>query len=286
MDAMLLEGTVRPLTGYLLCYIPLATVIIGLITLFVLTDRHASRPYLRYNPFVAANSTDQEIAARAPAVGETPAGPLSGAAGPGETVVSLGEHGATVAVPKETVPPPVAPDRPASMAGAPPADLPKDLGRVTGIDLPDVDQSPPALKQPPGDVAPPSAGEMVGSPAAPAAPAAYANVAQGIAITYIESNPAGSDLEGEYVRIANNTSSAINMTGWTLRDEGRKHSFTLPSFMIAPGAVVQIWTKGGQNDATNLYWGQRGAVWNNTGDTAILLDAEGKQVSRFSYKGK
>lgn len=295
MDAILLEGTVRPLTGYLLCYIPLATVIIGLITLFVLTDRHASRPYLRYNPFIAAGSTDKEIAARAPAVGETPAGPLSGAAAAGETTVFLGERGATTTVPKEAVPPPVAPDRPASMAGAPPADVPKDLGRVTGIDLPNVDQRAPALKQPPKNVAPPSAAEIAGSPAAPAAganvpvppvaPAASANVAQGLAITYIEVNPAGNALAGEYVRITNTTNSGINMNSWTLRDEGRKHSFTFPSFMIAPGAVVQIWTKGGQNDATNLYWGQRGAVWNNTGDTAILLDANGKEVSRFSYKG-
>jgi hypothetical protein len=282
MHAMLLEGTVRPLTGYLLCYIPLATVIIGLITLFVLTDRHASRPYLRYNPFVAAGSTDQELATRPPAVGETPAGPLSGAASAGETMVSLGEHGATVAVPKQAVPPPAAPDRAPALSGEPPADVPKDLGRVTGIDLPDVDQSPPALKQPPTNVAPPSAAEM----AAPAAPALDAGVTKGIGITYIEFNPAGSDLEGEYVRIANSTDSAINMTGWTLRDAWGKHSFSFPAFMLAPGAVVQIWTKSGQNDTAHLYWGQPGAVWNNTGDTAILLDARGNEVARFSYQGK
>lgn len=274
---ILLQETVRPLTGYLLCYIPLATVIIGLITLFVLTDRHAARPYLRYNPFVAAGSTDQELDARAPAVGETPAGSLSGAASAGETVVSLGAHGATVAVPKEAVPPPAAPSRAPALSGEPPADVPKDLGRVTGIDLPDVDQSPQALKQPPANVAPPSAAEMA------AAPAAGAQATQSLAITGIDFNPAGGNLEGENVRIANNTNSAINMAGWTLRDEANRHSFSFPSFMLAPGAAVQLWTKSGQNDATNLYWGQRGAVWNNTGDTAILLDADGNEVARFSY---
>jgi hypothetical protein len=47
-----------------------------------------------------------------------------------------------------------------------------------------------------------------------------------------------------------------------------------------------LWSKSGANDPANLYWGQPRAVWNNTGDTAILLDASGNEVSRFSYTGK
>ena len=100
MYADLLEGTARPVTGFLLCYVPLATIILGLITLFVWTDRHASRPYLRFNPFVAPTATEQKLAARPPAVGETPAGPLSSTAATGETSVFLGEHGATTTVPE------------------------------------------------------------------------------------------------------------------------------------------------------------------------------------------
>ena len=82
MHLVLLQGTGPvPITGYLICYVPLAAIVLGLITLFVFTDRHASRPYLRFNPFVAATKTSAEIAARPPAVGETPAGPLGAPAG-------------------------------------------------------------------------------------------------------------------------------------------------------------------------------------------------------------
>lgn len=268
MDAILLQGAVRPLTGYLLCYVPLATIVLGLIAFFIWTDRHASRPYLRYNPFVAAGGGQRQ----APAIGETPAGPLGSKAGPGETAVFLGQHGATTTVPKEAVPPPAAPDRPATFAGAPPANTPKDLGRVQGVDLPGVDQRPKAPPTPPKAVAPPSAAEM------PAAPA--------VAITSIEFNPAGRDIDGEYVRIENNTAAPIDLSGWTLRDLGRKHSYTFRSFILAPGGVVQLWSKSGADDAANLYWGNSAAIWNNTGDTAILSDAAGNEVARFSYTGK
>jgi hypothetical protein len=47
-----------------------------------------------------------------------------------------------------------------------------------------------------------------------------------------------------------------------------------------------LWTKAGTNEAGNLYWGNRAAIWNNTGDTAVLRDAAGTEISRFSYTGK
>lgn len=39
-----------PLSGYLVCFIPLALVILGFIASAVVTDRHARRAYLRYQP--------------------------------------------------------------------------------------------------------------------------------------------------------------------------------------------------------------------------------------------
>jgi len=264
MDAILLEGTVRPATGFLLCYVPLATIILGLITFFVWTDRHASRPYLRFNPFVAAGASEQELAARPPAVGETPAGPLSSTAAAGETSVFLGEHGATTTVPKDAVPPPAAPNRPAAFSGAPPAGTPKDLGRVEGVKLPGVDQRP----------------------SAPPAPAASAQAAKGVAIKHIEFDPPGRDIDGEFVRIENSSAGAINLGGWVLRDEGGKHSYTFPVFTLPAGRAVLLWSKRGTDDSANLYWGNASAIWNNTGDTAILLDATGNEVTRFSYQGK
>ncbi len=107
----------------------------------------------------------------------------------------------------------------------------------------------------------------------------------GLTISHIEYNPEGSDVEGEYVLLSNGGESAIELTGWTLRDDDAKHTFTFPTFTLAPGAEVKIWTKEGKNTKANLYWGSKSAIWNNTGDTAVLSDAEGNEVARLSYEG-
>ncbi|HNP73194.1 MAG TPA: hypothetical protein PLO33_12225 [Kouleothrix sp.] len=39
-----------PISGYLICIIPLAAIVLGLIVFFVWTDRDAARPYLRRKP--------------------------------------------------------------------------------------------------------------------------------------------------------------------------------------------------------------------------------------------
>jgi hypothetical protein len=116
--------------------------------------------------------------------------------------------------------------------------------------------------------------------------AASPAVAIGVTIDYIEFDPPGDDLQGEFVRFRNSGTSTMNMTGWTLRDEGAKHMFVFPAFSLAPGADVQLWTKSGTNDAKNLYWNSRRPVWNNTGDTAVLSNATGVEVARYSYEGK
>lgn len=107
----------------------------------------------------------------------------------------------------------------------------------------------------------------------------------GLTISYIEFNPEGRDVEGEFVRIGNGGKAPIELTGWTLRDGESRHTYTFPAFTLAPGAEVQLWTKAGADDAASLYWGQRAAVWNNDGDTAVLADAEGTEVTSYSYKG-
>lgn len=107
----------------------------------------------------------------------------------------------------------------------------------------------------------------------------------GLTIGHIEFDPPGSDVEGEYVRIVNGTSDAVDLTGWVLRDADAKHTFTFPAFTLEAGAEVRIWTKSGDDDAANLYWGNNRPIWNNTGDTGVLLDAEGNEITRYSYEG-
>ncbi|MGQ9613151.1 lamin tail domain-containing protein, partial [Chloroflexus sp.] len=104
-----------------------------------------------------------------------------------------------------------------------------------------------------------------------------------VSVAYIEYDPPGSDLEGEFVVITNASHEPVDLTDWTLVDEGNKHTYTFPAFTLAGGAEVKLWTKSGIDDATNLCWGARRPIWNNTGDSAVLRDANGNLVSRYTY---
>jgi phosphatidylserine/phosphatidylglycerophosphate/cardiolipin synthase-like enzyme len=103
-----------------------------------------------------------------------------------------------------------------------------------------------------------------------------------VRITFIEYNPPGDDVQGEYVSLQNFGGSSAAIADWTLRDEGN-HVFTFPSFTLAPGGTLRVWTRAGTNDAGNLYWGSGSAIWNNTGDCAYLRDAQGQGVSQYCY---
>ncbi len=89
--------------------------------------------------------------------------------------------------------------------------------------------------------------------------------------------------EGEYVDIRNYDSSPILMTGWRLEDAaGNGYNFP-DGFVIGLDATVRIHICDGADNATNLYWGRCSAVWNNSGDTARLIDSIGTVVHQYSY---
>jgi large subunit ribosomal protein L20 len=143
--------------------------------------------------------------------------------------------------------------------------------------------APAAVTSAPVAVAAPVA-TLVDSAERPAAPGATS--ASGLTIAHIEYNPAGSDVAGEYVRITNGTDGALDLTGYTLRDWANRHSYTFPAFSLEAGAEVSVWTRNGEDDAANLHWGSRSAIWNNEGDTAVLSDAAGNEVASFTYVGE
>jgi hypothetical protein len=73
------------------------------------------------------------------------------------------------------------------------------------------------------------------------------------------------------------------MESWTLRD-AKNHVFRFPAFSLSAGSGVKVWTKAG-NDAENLFWGRRAALWNNEGDTAVLRDENGVDIATYTYSG-
>lgn len=94
-------------------------------------------------------------------------------------------------------------------------------------------------------------------------------------------NSPGSDtgtnlsLNGEYVVISNSSSTAsYTLTGYTVSDRSG-HVYRFRTFVLKPRASVTLHTGIGRNTGTNLYWGSRAYIWNNTGDTAYLKNSAG-----------
>ena len=62
-------------------------------------------------------------------------------------------------------------------------------------------------------------------------------------------------------------------------------TFTFPPFTLDAMSTVRVWVKNGTNSATNLYWGNGWALWNNGGDTATLLNNGLQIVDSCTYTG-
>ncbi|TWE12270.1 lamin tail domain-containing protein [Rudaeicoccus suwonensis] len=92
-----------------------------------------------------------------------------------------------------------------------------------------------------------------------------------------------SSLNKEYIVVTNTTRKAMSLKGYKVRDSKAKHTYTFGTFTLGAKKSVTIHTGSGRNSAANLYWSQRNFVWNNTGDTATLLNPKGKIVTSCTY---
>jgi endonuclease YncB( thermonuclease family) len=89
-------------------------------------------------------------------------------------------------------------------------------------------------------------------------------------------------LNSEFVVIENRGTNVVDLTGWSLLDESN-HRYLFPNFILAPKARVTLRTGVGKNTPTDLYWGNRSAIWNDNGDTIFLKDSKGRIVLSHVY---
>src|SRR5437660_1547605 len=72
------------------------------------------------------------------------------------------------------------------------------------------------------------------------------------------SPPTNYYLNKEYVVIRNSGSSAVTVTGWTVRDLARlccpSHVYKFGTYRLGAGQLVRIHTGKGTNTATDRYW--------------------------------
>jgi Lamin Tail Domain/Protein of unknown function (DUF1524) len=113
--------------------------------------------------------------------------------------------------------------------------------------------------------------------------------ATGVRISEINFDSPGLDdggnasYNGEWVQVTNTSSKTASLGEWVLHDAS-DHRFTFPSFSLKAHDAVKVHTGSGRDDASNLYWGESEYIWNNTGDTATLDNAEGTKVDSCTYR--
>jgi hypothetical protein len=95
-------------------------------------------------------------------------------------------------------------------------------------------------------------------------------------------NRSNRSLNAEWVEIRNNTRHAINLRGWTLKDDdGNRYRFG--DYRLAGRATVRIHTGEGRDTRTDLYQDRRNYVWDDNRDKATLRDHRGRVVDTKSW---
>ncbi|MBU7021113.1 MAG: lamin tail domain-containing protein [Theionarchaea archaeon] len=107
-----------------------------------------------------------------------------------------------------------------------------------------------------------------------------------VVICQVQFDPEGddnADLNKEWVKVCNNSDTDVDLSGWTLEnDVGGLFEFP-QGFVIKAGSFVFVYTGSGTNSDVALYWGSPVERWNNSGDTAVLRDAEGNVMDEYEW---
>jgi hypothetical protein len=112
-----------------------------------------------------------------------------------------------------------------------------------------------------------------------------------VVFTRIQYDSPGKDtgtnnsLNTEWVKLKNTTKAAINLNGWTVRDQ-QNIVYKFPSLTLKAGGEIFVRSGKGTSSATMRYWGRagtKGYVWNNSGETASLRTAANKQIDSCKW---
>lgn len=106
-----------------------------------------------------------------------------------------------------------------------------------------------------------------------------------IAITYIFYDGVVPRVESdEYVEFRNPSAEVVDMSGWKLVSLVGEQTFVFPTgFTMQPGKRCRAYTNEYHPESCGLSFDSGSAIWRNSGDTAVILDTQGREVSRYSY---
>lgn len=103
-----------------------------------------------------------------------------------------------------------------------------------------------------------------------------------IEILSIYFNGAGTAEPDEFVEIKNVDDHSIRLAGWTLSDAAN-HVYTFPDRVMTPGQTCRVYTNQHHPEWCGFSYGSKAAIWNNTGDTATLRNAQGTVIDTYEY---
>ncbi|MFG2334688.1 lamin tail domain-containing protein [Streptomyces sp. NPDC048604] len=109
-----------------------------------------------------------------------------------------------------------------------------------------------------------------------------------VEISRVQADSPGRDtrsnrsLNAEWVEITNNSRHAVNLRGWTLRDDDG-HRYRFDDYRLAGRATVRIHTGEGRDTRHDLFQDRRNYVWDNDRDKATLRDDRGRVVDTESW---
>jgi hypothetical protein len=89
----------------------------------------------------------------------------------------------------------------------------------------------------------------------------------------------------EYILLQNQGDAAQDMSGWYLESTVGPQTFNFPTgYVLTAGSAVRIESySGAKNEPPQTLLWSTDAIWNNSGDKAILRNAAGAAISSKCY---
>lgn len=108
-----------------------------------------------------------------------------------------------------------------------------------------------------------------------------------VVITELNFDAAGPDNEnpnGEWIELTNLDATAVDLRGWTVRDESTRHRYEFGSVTLGSDESLILRSGCGSDSSGELFWcDPDGSIWSNSGDTAFVYDSNEALVDTFSY---
>ncbi|MGW3285663.1 lamin tail domain-containing protein [Streptomyces sp. NPDC001002] len=89
-------------------------------------------------------------------------------------------------------------------------------------------------------------------------------------------------LNNEWVDLTNTTRDAVNLDGWTLKDDHGR-TYTFHHYRLAPRATVRVHSGEGRDSRRDLFQDRRNYVWDNDRGTVTLRNDRNRLVDDFSW---